>query len=162
MMSVGDAANQSADFLLNSFQPHIKQKDIQEHVTEALVNLERAKREGWASFIAGPSAPDVDQVAGSIRAVGLISKLKRAILPYPLVEAKASEPETFWELRFLLCNVSPSVPQDLLTVVCTIVIGAPIKSEEDWFRFTHETSNNFSLDLTGMKVLVTNGFQGEP
>ncbi|KAG8745807.1 hypothetical protein FRC12_014454 [Ceratobasidium sp. 428] len=168
MMSVRDAANHSADFLSNSFRSHFEQKDIQEHVAEALVNLERAKREGWASFITTrPVADssrtlDVDQVAGSSQTISFVSKLKRAILSYPPVEAKASELETFWELRFSLCNVSPNVPQDLSVVVCTIVIGAPIKGEDDWFHLTHETSENFSLDLTGMNVLVTNGFKGEP
>ncbi|KAG8717639.1 hypothetical protein FRC09_013969 [Ceratobasidium sp. 395] len=167
-MSVGDAANQAADFLSNSFRSHVEQKDIQEYVIEALVNLERARREGWASFITGRPAtdssrtPGVDQAAGSSQAIGLISKLKRTILLHPLVEAKASKPETFWELRFSLCNVSPSAPRDLSAVVCTIVIGAPIKGEDDWFRFTHGTCEDFSLDLTGMNILVTNGFKGEP
>ncbi|CAE6412509.1 unnamed protein product [Rhizoctonia solani] len=166
MMSVENAANTAANFILGSFRPLMGLEDIQGNILEALVNLERGKREDWASFVPDHSAASLGRAIDPRPASGLgqfiTSILSRAAPSGLRREARVPDPESFWELRFLLCSNEPTVPDDFSAVVSTIKIGSVTKGEVDWLAFTQQTSRNFSLELTRMNVVVTNGFNRDP
>jgi len=133
-----DLAAKMADGVASSLQGSFTKEELTESLLDTLSNLQRAKENGWATFI--PPKPT----------------------PEPELKAKGEEePQSSWEIRMLFMREknSPNAPDDFQATLGIVKVNAGIKDEAGWNELKGDGVNKFTYYINRTHLVVTKGFE---
>lgn len=123
-----------AEGVTSSLQGSFTKEALTENLIDTLSDLQRAKANGWATFV--PPKPEPEQKAKG-----------------------QAEPRSSWEIRMIFMIDNPKLPDDFRAVVAIIGFSANIKDEADWSELKGDAVKRFSYYINRTNLVVTKGFK---
>jgi len=123
-----------AEGVASSLQGSFTTEQLTGTLLDTLSDLQRAKENGWATFIPPKPEPEVKGEEGL---------------------------RSSWEIRMIFMREknSPNAPDDFQATLGIIKVTAGIKDEAGWNELKHDTAKRFSYYINRTHLVVTKGFK---